>query len=33
MLRGETPLAYLATEADACVVEEMLQRIRHGILA
>ncbi|MGY4629598.1 type II RES/Xre toxin-antitoxin system antitoxin [Bradyrhizobium sp. USDA 4486] len=32
-LRGETPLAYLATEAGARVVEEMLHRIDHGILA
>ncbi|UPJ63452.1 antitoxin Xre/MbcA/ParS toxin-binding domain-containing protein [Bradyrhizobium sp. 191] len=32
-LRGETPLAYLATEAGARVVEEMLQRIDHGILS
>ncbi|MCK1297120.1 DUF2384 domain-containing protein [Bradyrhizobium sp. 24] len=33
LLRGETPLAYLATEAGARVVEEMLHRIDHGILA
>jgi putative toxin-antitoxin system antitoxin component (TIGR02293 family) len=32
-LGGETPLAYLATEAGARVVEEMLYRIDHGILA
>lgn len=32
-LRGETPLAYLATEAGARVVEEMLHQIDHGILA
>ena len=32
-LRGETPLACLATEEGACVVEEMLQRIDHGIFA
>jgi|EndMetStandDraft_8_1072994.scaffolds.fasta_scaffold82292_3 putative toxin-antitoxin system antitoxin component (TIGR02293 family) len=32
-LRGETPLAYLATEAGARVVEDMLHRINHGILA
>ncbi|MCK1362658.1 antitoxin Xre/MbcA/ParS toxin-binding domain-containing protein [Bradyrhizobium sp. 199] len=32
-LSGETPLAYLATEAGARVVEEMLHRIDHGILA
>lgn len=32
-LRGETPLAYLATEAGARVVEEMLTQIDHGILA
>ncbi|MFK4385884.1 putative toxin-antitoxin system antitoxin component (TIGR02293 family) [Bradyrhizobium sp. USDA 3397] len=32
-LGGETPLAYLATEAGARVVEEMLHRIDHGILA
>jgi putative toxin-antitoxin system antitoxin component (TIGR02293 family) len=32
-LRGETPLAYLATEAGGRVVEEMLHRIDHGILA
>jgi putative toxin-antitoxin system antitoxin component (TIGR02293 family) len=30
-LRGETPLAYLASEAGARVVEEMLFRIEHGI--
>lgn len=33
LLRGETPLAYLATEAGARVVEEMLHQIDHGILA
>lgn len=33
LLRGETPLAYLATEAGARVVEEMLTQIDHGILA
>lgn len=32
-LGGETPLAYLATEAGARVVEEMLHQIDHGILA
>ncbi|MCA1527656.1 DUF2384 domain-containing protein [Bradyrhizobium yuanmingense] len=32
-LRGETPLAYLATEQGARVVEEMLHRIDHGMLA
>jgi len=32
-LGGETPLAYLATEAGARVVEDMLTRIDHGILA
>jgi putative toxin-antitoxin system antitoxin component (TIGR02293 family) len=32
-LRGEAPLAYLATEAGARVVEEMLYRIEHGIVA
>ena len=32
-LGGEMPLAYLATEAGARVVEEMLHRIDHGILA
>lgn len=32
-LGGETPLAYLATEAGARVVEEMLHRIDHGILS
>jgi len=32
-LGGDTPLAYLATEAGARVVEEMLHRIDHGILA
>jgi putative toxin-antitoxin system antitoxin component (TIGR02293 family) len=31
-LEGETPLAYLATEAGARVVEEMLNQIDHGIL-
>ncbi|MCK1745872.1 DUF2384 domain-containing protein [Bradyrhizobium sp. 139] len=30
---GETPLAYLATEAGARVVEEMLDQIDHGIWA
>lgn len=33
LLRGETPLACLATKTGACVVEEMLQRIDHGMLA
>jgi putative toxin-antitoxin system antitoxin component (TIGR02293 family) len=32
-LRGETPLAYLASEAGARVVEEMLFRIEHGMFA
>jgi len=32
-LEGETPLAYLATEAGARAVEEMLHQIDHGILA
>ncbi len=32
-LSGQTPLAYLATEASARVVEEMLNRIEHGIFA
>ena len=32
-LSGETPLAYLASEAGARVVEEMLHRIEHGIFA
>ncbi|WP_346348059.1 MbcA/ParS/Xre antitoxin family protein [Bradyrhizobium sp. 139] len=32
-LGGETPLAYLATEAGARVVEEMLDQIDHGIWA
>jgi putative toxin-antitoxin system antitoxin component (TIGR02293 family) len=32
-LKGETPLAYLASEAGARVVEEMLHRIEHGIFA
>lgn len=32
-LGGETPLAYLATEAGARVVEDMLHRIDHGILS
>ena len=32
-LHGETPLAYLASEAGARVVEEMLFRIEHGIFA
>jgi putative toxin-antitoxin system antitoxin component (TIGR02293 family) len=30
-LKGETPLAHLASEAGARVVEEMLFRIEHGI--
>jgi len=32
-LKGETPLAYLASEAGARVVEEMLHRIEHGLFA
>jgi putative toxin-antitoxin system antitoxin component (TIGR02293 family) len=32
-LSGETPLAYLASEAGARVVEEMLFRVEHGIFA
>jgi putative toxin-antitoxin system antitoxin component (TIGR02293 family) len=32
-LKGETPLAYLASEAGARVVEEMLFRVEHGIFA
>jgi putative toxin-antitoxin system antitoxin component (TIGR02293 family) len=32
-LKGETPLGYLASEAGARVVEEMLFRIEHGIFA
>jgi putative toxin-antitoxin system antitoxin component (TIGR02293 family) len=32
-LGGETPLAYLATEAGARAVEEMLNGIDHGIFA
>ena len=32
-LNGETPLAYLASEAGARVVEEMLVRIEHGVFA
>ena len=32
-LHGETPLACLASEAGARVVEEMLFRIEHGIFA
>ena len=32
-LHGETPLAYLASESGARVVEEMLFRIEHGIFA
>jgi putative toxin-antitoxin system antitoxin component (TIGR02293 family) len=32
-LAGEAPLAYLASEAGARVVEEMLQRIDHGMIA
>jgi putative toxin-antitoxin system antitoxin component (TIGR02293 family) len=32
-LGGEAPLAYLATEAGARVIEDMLHRIDHGILA
>jgi len=32
-LKGDTPLAFLASEAAARVVEEMLHRIEHGIFA
>jgi putative toxin-antitoxin system antitoxin component (TIGR02293 family) len=32
-LRGETPLAYLASESSARVVEEMLHQIDHGMFA
>ena len=32
-LGGDTPLAYLVTEAGTRVVEEMLHRIDHSILA
>jgi putative toxin-antitoxin system antitoxin component (TIGR02293 family) len=32
-LAGETPLAYLASEHGARLVEEMLRRIEHGIFA
>ena len=32
-LHGETPLAYLVSEAGARIVEEMLFRIEHGIFA
>jgi len=32
-LKGETPLAYLASEAGARTVEEMLFRIEHGVFA
>ena len=32
-LNGKTPLAYLMSEAGARLVEDMLQRIDHGILA
>lgn len=32
-LKGETPVAYLASEAGARVVEEMLFRIEHGMFA
>ena len=32
-LKGETPLAYLASEAGARVVEDMLHRIDHGMAA
>jgi putative toxin-antitoxin system antitoxin component (TIGR02293 family) len=32
-LNGETPVAYLASEAGARLVEEMLFRIEHGIFA
>lgn len=32
-LRGEAPLAFLASENGARIVEEMLHRIEHGIFA
>lgn len=32
-LSGDTPLAYLASENGARIVEEMLGRIEHGIYA
>jgi putative toxin-antitoxin system antitoxin component (TIGR02293 family) len=32
-LQGETPLAYLASENGARIIEEMLHRIEHGIFA
>jgi putative toxin-antitoxin system antitoxin component (TIGR02293 family) len=32
-LEGETPLAYLRSETGARIVEDMLRRIEHGILA
>jgi putative toxin-antitoxin system antitoxin component (TIGR02293 family) len=32
-LAGETPLAFLASEHGARIVEEMLRRIEHGIFA
>src|SRR5256885_7645172 len=32
-LQGETPLAYLASEAGARVVEDMLHRVEHGVFA
>ena len=32
-LAGESPLAYLASEAGARIVEDMLHRIEHGIFA
>jgi len=32
-LKGETPLAFLLSEAGARAVEEMLHRIEHGIFA
>jgi putative toxin-antitoxin system antitoxin component (TIGR02293 family) len=32
-LKGETPLAFLASEAGARLIEEMLHRIEHGIFA
>jgi len=32
-LQGETPVAYLATEVGARVVEEMLYRIEYGMFA
>ena len=32
-LQGETPVAYLATEGGARVVEEMLYRIEYGMFA